>query len=127
MELYEFVENYKFERLGCFTFEAEPGTRSALMPQIPAAVARARKRKIMTLQKKIIRAKNKSLLGSCQPILFLGAHPETELLGWGRLWSQAPEIDGETIIVDGTAAVGAIAVAKLLKCHGYDFEAAIIT
>ena len=123
--LLQFVEEFKFDRLGCFAFEPQQGTRSYLMPQIPARIARARQKKLMALQKKISRQLLRQLKGSCQPMLFLGEHPESPLLGIGRLWSQAPEADGEVIVVDGGARPGDIVSAKILKTHAYDLEATL--
>lgn len=125
-QLFEFIDKFKFDRLGCFAFEPQRGTRSAYMPQVDKKIARSREKKIMTLQKKISRERTKALVGSEHEMLFLGAHPESELLGIGRLWSQAPEVDGEVIVVDGRGEPGTIVKARILNAHDYDVEAEII-
>ncbi|MDR1396177.1 MAG: 30S ribosomal protein S12 methylthiotransferase RimO [Desulfarculales bacterium] len=124
-QLTDFINEFKFNHLGCFIFEPQPGTRSARLPQVAGSVARARYKKVMALQKKISRAHLRALLGTQQDMLFLGAHPESRLLGSGRLWSQAPEADGEALVVEGWAEPGSIVKATVQKAHDYDLEVKI--
>lgn len=125
-ELYDFIKEYKFEHLGCFAFEPQEGTRSARLPQLAAKIGRQRQKKIMALQKKISQQKGRTMVGRLEKMLFMGAHPESELLGVGRLWHQAPEVDGEAIVVDGRAMPGNIVNVRILKAHDYDYEVEII-
>jgi ribosomal protein S12 methylthiotransferase len=124
-QLLEFIEEVRFDRLGCFIFEPQAGTRSARMPRVPTQVARQRWSKVMARQKKISRAYLRSLQGSSQEMLFLGPHPESPLLGAGRLWSQAPEDDGQALEVEGWAQPGNIVKALIRKTHAYDVEVSI--
>jgi ribosomal protein S12 methylthiotransferase len=121
-QLLEFIGQFKFNRLGCFIFEPQAGTRSARMAGVKADIAQSRYKKIMKLQKKISREHLRSLLGSSQDMLFLGPHPESSLLGAGRLWSQAPEEDGQALVVEGWARPGSIVRARVSKTHAYDVE-----
>ena len=124
-QLIDFISDFKFDHLGCFMFEPQPGTKSAKLPRVAKKIARQRQKKIMSIQKKIRRVHSRSLAGTEQSMLFLGNHPQSEQLGWGRLWSQAPEVDGTVIVVDGQAAPGTIVRVRILKAHDYDYEAAI--
>ena len=126
IELIEFIEEFKFDHLGCFAFEPQIGTKSARMPQIPSKIGKQRQKKVMAIQKKISRQKARQLLGNEEDMLFLGLHPESDLLGAGRLWRQAPEVDGEAIVVDGQATPGNIVRVRILKAHDYDYEVEII-
>jgi ribosomal protein S12 methylthiotransferase len=80
----------------------------------------------MALQRDISRENLARLKGSTLPVLVLGPHPESDLLWQGRLASQAPEVDGEVIITQGTAPPGSIALCKINKCHDYDLEAELV-
>ncbi len=125
-ELLAFVEETRFDHLGCFAYEPEPGTRSARLPRPPAKLARARARKLMALQKRISRARLKELEGRELDCLVLGPHPDSELVWQGRLARQAPEVDGEVIITAGSAPPGAIAPCRITKTHAYDLEAELL-
>ncbi|MBI4798659.1 MAG: 30S ribosomal protein S12 methylthiotransferase RimO [Desulfarculus sp.] len=125
-ELLEFVTEAGFDHLGCFAYQPEAGTKSARLPAPPAKLGAARRRQIMAAQKAVSRAKQKALKGREFEILVLGPHPESELLGLGRLARQAPEVDGEVIITDGQAAPGSLARCRVTKAHAYDLEAALL-
>lgn len=125
-ELMAFVETAQFDHLGCFAYEPEPGTRSARLKRPPAKLARARARKIMALQKNISRERLKALKGQELECLVLGPHPDSDLVWQGRLASQAPEVDGEVIITQGSAEPGDIVLCRVTKTHAYDVEAALL-
>ena len=63
-ELYDFINEVKFDHLGAFTYSREEDTKSYDFDnQIEEKVKKARYRKIMMAQKKISRAKNRSRVG----------------------------------------------------------------
>lgn len=125
-ELLEFVTEAGFDHLGCFAYQPEAGTRSARQAAPPGKVGAARRRQIMAAQKGVSRARQKALKGREFEILVLGHHPESELLGLGRLARQAPEVDGEVIITDGQAETGSISRCRVTKVHAYDLEAVLL-
>ncbi len=47
-------------------------------------------------------------------------HPESDLLLRGRAPFQAPEIDGQILIADGTAEAGTFVTAEVVESHDYD-------
>lgn len=125
-ELMEFVRDTRFDHLGCFAYEPEPGTRSAKLERSPTKVAQRRAKKIMTLQKKISRERLKALKDKELECLVLGPHPDSEMVWQGRLTCQAPEVDGEVIITEGSAELGTIALCRVTKTHDYDVEAKLL-
>jgi ribosomal protein S12 methylthiotransferase len=125
-ELLEFLTEFEFDHLGCFTFQPEAGTASARLEAPPVKEGRARARVVMARQKKISAVRLKALKGATLPVLVLGPHPQSELLGLGRLASQAPEVDGEVIITAGSATPGSIALCRVTKTHAYDLEAELL-
>ena len=126
-QLMEFTAQARFNHLGVFKFSPEPGVRAADFPdQVPQRIKENRRRKLMALQRRISRQKNKELVGQTLPVLIEGLSPETDLLLVGRTQYQAPEIDGQVYITSGTAAPGSILPVQITKAHDYDLEGAIL-
>ena len=68
----------------------------------------------------------KGLAGKTEKVLIEGFHPETELLLKGRTGFQAPEIDGMTIINEGSAPFGDFAGVKFIRSTDYDLIGRIV-
>lgn len=97
-ELYDFVKEQRFARLGVFTYYPEPGTPAADMPnQIPAEVAEKRLAKLMELQNKISLEINQNLVEKTMQAIIDRTDPEIKI-AVGRTYMDAPEIDNEVII-----------------------------
>lgn len=79
----------------------------------------------MKTQREVSRRKLEGRVGQEAEILFLGQHRDHEYVRWGRLASQAPEADGETIVTDGQANPGEIVLCRIKASHDYDLEAVI--
>jgi len=125
--LLAFVKAAEFDNVGVFTFSDEEGTSSFDLPgRIPARVKEARRRKLMALQKRISARKNRARVGERVEVLVEGAHPDSDLLLRGRLAGQAPEIDGQVILNDGTAEPGSFVTAEVTEAHPYDLVARIV-
>jgi len=100
-ELKDFVTEVEFDRLGVFTYSDEEDTTAYDLPnKVPASTAKRRRRELMKLQERIVKRKNRRLVGREFPILIEGLAEESDLLLQGRLQSQAPEIDGICYIND---------------------------
>lgn len=125
-DLLAFVKEIGFDHLGCFTFLPEKGTKSQRLPAPSPEEAKERYEAIMDLQQQISREKLAALKGSEQEILVLGPHPESELLWHGRIQSQAPDVDGLTIITEGDAEPGEIVSCRINQTHQYDLEASLL-
>ncbi len=123
-ELCQFVQAARFDRLGVFSFSDEDTAPSfALDGKVDARTIYNRKRRLMSLQKKISRSRNRLLVGQELPILLEGPSQETDLLWEGRLPGQAPEIDGVCYVNDlgeGTAAPGQMRRVRITEAHDYD-------
>ncbi len=100
-ELCKFVEEVEFERLGTFTYSDEENTASyELGGKLDEPLIQRRKTRLMTLQARVSKRKNRQLVGQVLPLLVEGQSAETDLLWQGRLESQAPRIDGVVYIND---------------------------
>jgi len=119
--LMAFVLEARFDHLGVFKFSPEQGTAAAKRSdQVPGRVKEIRRRKLMAVQRKISRAKNKALVGKTLPVLVEGFSQETDLLLAGRTQGQAPDVDGVVYITRGTAQPGEIRPVTITQAHDYD-------
>jgi ribosomal protein S12 methylthiotransferase len=126
-ELLAFVQAAQFDNVGVFTFSDEEGTTSFdLADRVPQRTKEARKRKLMSLQKKISTRRNRKRVGERIEVLVEGAHPETELILQGRSAGQAPEIDGTVMINDGMAYPGSFVTCEITETHAYDLVGRIV-
>jgi ribosomal protein S12 methylthiotransferase len=127
-ELLAFVDAGRFDNVGVFTFSDEEGTTSWDLPgRVPARVKELRRRKLMSVQKKLSFRRNRGRLGERVEVLIEGAHPDSDLLLRGRLAGQAPEIDGQVIVNDGTAEPGSFVTCEVTEAHPYDLVARIVS
>jgi ribosomal protein S12 methylthiotransferase len=123
-ELCQFVAAARFDRLGVFSYSDEDTSGSfALDGKVDGRTIERRKRRLMAIQRKISRAKNRSLVGSETPVLVEGPSPDTDLLWQARMPGQAPEIDGHVLINDfegGDPKPGQMRQLRVTKAHDYD-------
>ncbi len=97
-ELKEFVQQFKFDRLGTFTYSDEEGTPAfELKDKVPAEVAEQRQAEIMELQREISLEKNQILCDTEQLVLLDEFDISTNFYS-GRTFRDAPEIDNEVLI-----------------------------
>ena len=123
-ELCRFVEAAKFDNLGVFTYSDEDTSASFhLDGKVDGRTIQNRKRRLMAIQRRIARKRNQALVGQEFPVLVEGVSSETDLLWEGRLPTQAPEIDGKTLINDFEGAPpqqGELRRLLVTEAHDYD-------
>jgi len=120
-ELLGFVREAHFERVGVFRYSKEEGTAAAsFSDQIPEAVKRRRRALLMRAQAAISAAANRRLIGSQQRVLVCGEDQRGQL--YGRLATQAPEIDG-VVYLQGDLNPGEIARVRIVGADTYDLRA----
>lgn len=125
-QLYDFVGETEFERVGVFTYSKENGTHSATFDdEVPAEVAQERQDRLMELQRRISRRKHEAMIGKTIDVLIEGVSDESEYLLEGRWYGQAPGVDGTVYVTDGTAEVGAIVPAVVRTAADYDIAASL--
>ena len=120
-ELYDFVKEARFERLGAFSFSKEEGTPAEkLKDQIHPMTKKSRYNKIMRLQQKIASETQQEMVGKELEVLI-----ETKTFDGkyyvGRSYREVPDIDGLIYIkmVD-KALEGKFVKCKITKASGYD-------
>ncbi len=90
-ELYDFIEEMRFDRLGVFTYSEEEGTLAeALEDNVPAEVKNDRKAEIMDLQASISSEKNDAMVGRIYNAL---VDKSGDTVSVGRTEFDSPEID----------------------------------
>jgi ribosomal protein S12 methylthiotransferase len=129
-ELCQFVEAARFDRLGVFSYSDEETSRSyALDGKVDARTIYNRKRRLMALQRKVSRTRNRALRGREVPVLVEGPSQETDLLWQARMSTQAPEIDGVCLVndVEGTAPVrGQMRLLRVTETQDYDLVGTLL-
>jgi ribosomal protein S12 methylthiotransferase len=122
--LCQFVEAAQFDRLGVFSYSDEETSGSFhLDNKVDKRTIYHRKRKLMSVQRRISLKRNKQLIGREFPVLVEGPSKETELLWEARLSTQAPEIDGVCYINDfgiGEPRPGEMRRLRVTEAHDYD-------
>lgn len=96
-ELLDFVQEYKFERLGAFTYSEEEGTWGSanLKDTISAKVKQERLEELMELQSDISWKFNDSRVGSVERVL---VDSYSDGVYVARTSKESPEVDGELLI-----------------------------
>jgi ribosomal protein S12 methylthiotransferase len=126
-ELCRFVSDHAFDHVGVFTYSHEEGTSAyEFRDNVPAGVKTARRAKVMSLQKRLVRRRLRTKVGERARILVDGPASDHELVLKGRLVSQAPDIDGCVYLTEcDTSAfkMGDFADVEIVGAHGYDLLA----
>lgn len=97
-KLGDFVQDMQFDRLGCFPYSEEEGTKAALMEnQVDEDVRSHRAEIIMQQQADVSRAKNEAKIGSRLEAVIEG-YDKYAGCYFGRTKADAPDIDGKIFI-----------------------------
>ncbi|PWT89469.1 MAG: 30S ribosomal protein S12 methylthiotransferase RimO [Acidobacteria bacterium] len=116
--LYDFVRDVQFDRVGTFLYSDEEGTAGFdHQPKISQRVKQQRRRELMSLQAGISRKRNRALIGRSMKVLIDG---EENGHSTGRLYHQAPEIDGVVKIKSSSAIAGEFVDAMITGAGEYD-------
>jgi ribosomal protein S12 methylthiotransferase len=123
-ELLDFVTTTRFDRVGVFRYSKEDGTAAACLPcQVPEPVKRQRFHALMRAQAAVSAEANRRLIGSEPEVLVCGEDGRGRL--YGRLRSQAPEIDG-VVFLRGQAQAGTLTRGRITGATTYDLHAQVL-
>ena len=129
-ELCQFVQAAQFDRLGVFSYSDEDTSKSFdLDAKVDARTIYNRKRHLMSLQRKISRTKNRTLVGREFRVLVEGPTEDSELVWEARLSTQAPDIDGVCYISDpGESPLrsGDFRTMRIVEAHDYELTGELI-
>ena len=116
-ELYQFVEEMKFDRLGVFTYSEEEGTTAAdLDDNIPVEVKNERKNQIIELQHDISLERNESFIGKTLRVL---VDQSENNIAVGRTEYDSPEIDN-IVNIEGQVEKGQFVNIQIESANEYE-------
>ena len=121
-ELYNFVKEAKFDKLGAFTYSKEDGTpASRLKEQIHHMTKKARYNKIMKLQQEISKENEKKQIGKELEVLIENITPDQKYY-IGRSYMDVPGIDGIAYVENNINEnlIGKYVKAKVISVKEYD-------
>ena len=144
-ELYNFVDEMEFDRLGVFTYSAEEGTPAAEMDgQVDEEVKTARGNEIMELQQEISAEKAEGRIGKVYEVLVEGTVPVDSVNGEafasimevnedgkkvyiGRTYMDAPDVDGQVFFEsDYEIMSGELVEVEIIASDEYDLFGVLI-
>ncbi len=114
VELCQFIQDVKFERLGCFAFSPEEGTVAASLPgQIEEEEKQRRRDIVMEEQTRISDAYNQAQVGKTIPVL-VESYDRYAECWFGRSEGDAPDIDGKVFF---SCPRGAVQPGRLVQVN----------
>lgn len=124
-DVLDFIEEVKFDRLGCFSYSHEENTTAfALTDSVPLLEKKRRVTEVMKVQEKISLEKNLALVGKELCVLVDRIESGVAI---GRTEFDAPEVDNEFVIQSAekgfdvsTLKVGAFYKAEVTDAEAYD-------
>ena len=124
-ELYSFIEETRFDKLGVFEYSREKGTISYSLPnQIKSKIKKQRRDSLMKLQQKISTEINKKFIGKTLPCI-IESFADNGLVV-ARSEHDAPEIDGLVYIDTNKQVVpGDIENVLITNSDAYDLYGTI--
>lgn len=126
-ELYRFVNEMEFDRLGVFAYSREEDTPAYSYPnQVPEETAAFYRDELMTLQQEISLEKNSSRVGRVIEAVIDGRLTEDDVY-IGRTYMDAPDIDGYVFMpVDRERLSGEYVRVLVTRAEEYDLYGEII-
>jgi len=120
-ELYSFIKETKFERLGVFTYSPEEGTKAFnFSQQIPERVKEERFQQVMELQQEVAKEVNSKFLAKTLDVLIDEKSDNDKNIYLGRTPYDAPEVDGLVYVTTKKAKPGDIVKVKITDTYEYD-------
>lgn len=118
-EMYDWVQEMRFDRLGCFTYSHEEDTHAYnLEDDVPEEVKKERADTIMELQAGISHEINQTKVGQTFKVLFDRVEGDFFV---GRSEFDSPEVDNEILVPkDDFVRIGDFAMVKIDRAEAYD-------
>jgi tRNA-2-methylthio-N6-dimethylallyladenosine synthase/ribosomal protein S12 methylthiotransferase len=124
--LSDFVRRHRFQHLGVFAFWPEEGIRAAGFPdQVDEALKEARRDELMRIQAEISEEELLACQGREMSVLVDRPNPEWPMLYEGRVWFQAPEVDGICYVSGEGLTPGDMVHAHIDETWTYDLAALV--
>ncbi len=120
-ELFDFVREQKFERLGVFTYSLEPDTPAAKLPDhVPEDVMNGRRDRLMAEQQSLVFNWNDGQIGRQMDVIIDSAI-EGQPDAWiGRSYADAPDVDGVVYVTGQGLSLGSLVPCEIVSRQDYD-------
>jgi ribosomal protein S12 methylthiotransferase len=124
-ELLNFVKEFRFDRLGVFTYSHEEGTAAfGLKDNVTKKEKMLRQKLILEAQKKIAVENNSDSVGKTYKVLIDRKEDESFI---GRTYKDAPEVDQEVFVSgDDNLKAGDFYNVKMFDCEEFDLFGEVI-
>jgi ribosomal protein S12 methylthiotransferase len=123
-ELCAFIGDHTFDHVGVFTYSHEAGTSAyQLDDDVPTRSKRARRSRVMSLQKKLVHKRQRARVGERARVMIDGPSPDHDLVVKARLSTQAPDIDASVFLTDCDPSLyrpGDFAEVEIVGSREYD-------
>lgn len=127
-EMLDFLEQWRLDHVGIFSYADEEGSPAFLLPdKVAEEEKQARYERVMARQAVISKERQQRFVGRVEPVLIEGVSRESDLLLEGRTRFQAPDIDGCVYITAGRANQGEIAPVRITEAHTYDLVGELLS
>ncbi len=115
-EMLDFVKEFRFDRLGVFTYSEEEGTHAAsLKDAVPQREKNLRQKYLMDAQREISEENNRNTVGKSIEVLIERKENDYYI---GRSYKDAPEIDQEVYV----SSKKGLAPGEFYKVRIFDYE-----
>jgi len=126
-ELLDFQKKAKLDWLGCFAYSREEGTAAyAMKGRVAGKTAKMRKQTIEEQQVSITEKSMDRFTGKTLDVLI---EEQIDNFWLGRLYCQAPEIDGAAVIISSegkNVKPGDLTKCKIIARRGFDLEVTVL-
>ena len=125
MKLYDFIKEYKLDKVGVFTYSQEEDTPAAKMEgQIIEEIKKKREEELMLIQKDISEEINKLKIGKLYDILVEGYNGKYY---YGRSYEMAPDIDANVLFKSSkNINIGEFVKVKIIENMDYDLVGVVV-
>lgn len=119
----DFISDIEFDRLGCFVYSPEEGTKAEkFLNQVPRKISERRCNKLMEIQAQISQERSELFIDKSLDLLVEEIDSESGEI-WARSYRDAPEVDG-LVCVSGcenrNIKLGDLIRAKIYDCAEND-------
>lgn len=125
-QLCQFVERFRFNRLGVFTYSHEENTHAhTLKDDVPQELKEERAATIMEIQREISETLNRELIGKELKVMFDRLDGEYFV---GRTEFDSPEVDNEVLVKSegNYVRMGDFAKVRIDDCTPYDLYGTLV-
>lgn len=126
-QLCDFVEEFRFERLGVFTYSLEPDTPAARLPNhLPEEVKERRRDELMAIQQRLAFEWADAQVGAQRDVLIDAPVPGQDTAWIGRTSADAPDVDCVAYVTGEGLKPGDLVPCEVVARNDYDLVAVAV-